>query len=595
MSKKIYIGNLPFSTVDGELHDLFAQYGTVESVHLITDRDTGRPRGFGFVDMSDGADEAIEALHRSSFGGRTINVNEARPRINQPAGAGWDLTPRAESSSPRSLVDPLKLDVTDLQPEPPGEEAATLVLERSPASQKEDVTRPTSGLAAVVADLLQKGNFEQILQIAEAQKDAVAEDPALQKLIEEARSRVESDASLPDSLEARVDALEQELAQIRDQLTESSRWPERFRDLQIRVERAAESTPSDTPPAWHSLSAEELRARLGERGFFLTLPVAEVLWSALRRKRIVVLEGVPGTGKSMLAKLLPEILLEPHSESGKCFSEINAHPELSVEDFIGGRTITHNNRVGPACGPLFDAVLCCHESPDGYWLLLDEFNRCSIDVIFAPLLDAMARPDGTVQHPYMFPDRADEEARIAIPPEFRILGTMNPLDRGLFEISQALLQRIQIVTIPTLRGEEEFEMIQTRVLEPWLSDTAGSNRSPWQDLAADAGRRLQQIAEQVRDLAARPPTSQFAPCELGSRLIMAAMQGFLIRLETDEEITRDGLDAVLDGHMRDEFLSQLKACGTDALEALLSEVFPESDFPQTSEALKSLLEMRRVF
>ena len=80
MSKKIYVGNLPFSATDDEVRELFAQYGTVETVNLITDRDTGRPRGFGFVEMADGADEAISALHQTVMGGRNLNVNEARPR-----------------------------------------------------------------------------------------------------------------------------------------------------------------------------------------------------------------------------------------------------------------------------------------------------------------------------------------------------------------------------------------------------------------------------------------------------------------------------------------------------------------------------------
>lgn len=163
--------------------------------------------------------------------------------------------------------------------------------------------------------------------------------------------------------------------------------------------------------------------------------------------------------------------------------------------------------------------------------MLDEFNRCSVDVIFAPLLDAFARPGGTVQHPYMFPDRDNEEARVGIPPSFRILGTMNPLDRGLFEISQALLQRIQLMTIPALRGEDEYEMIRAREIEPWLGDSGSSDRARWRELASDTGRRLQAIAEQVRDLAADSTDSQFAPCELGSRPVMAALRGFLMRLE----------------------------------------------------------------
>ena len=88
MSKKIYVGNLPFSASDEEIRTMFAEHGTVESVALITDRDTGRPRGFGFVEMSDGADEAIQALHQKEMGGRSLNVNEARPRTERPRNQG---------------------------------------------------------------------------------------------------------------------------------------------------------------------------------------------------------------------------------------------------------------------------------------------------------------------------------------------------------------------------------------------------------------------------------------------------------------------------------------------------------------------------
>lgn len=82
MSKKIYVGNLPFSSTEDELRTLFEQHGTVDSVAVITDRDTGRARGFAFVEMTDadGADKAIQALDGRDFGGREIRVNEARDR-----------------------------------------------------------------------------------------------------------------------------------------------------------------------------------------------------------------------------------------------------------------------------------------------------------------------------------------------------------------------------------------------------------------------------------------------------------------------------------------------------------------------------------
>ncbi len=90
MSKKIYVGNLPFSASDDEIRTLFSEFGDVETVNLITDRDSGRPRGFGFVEMSSGADEAIQALNQKQMDGRSLNVSEARPRKDRgPQRQAW--------------------------------------------------------------------------------------------------------------------------------------------------------------------------------------------------------------------------------------------------------------------------------------------------------------------------------------------------------------------------------------------------------------------------------------------------------------------------------------------------------------------------
>lgn len=81
MAKSIYVGNLPWSATEDEIHSLFAAHGNVLSVKLVTDRETGRARGFAFVEMDDAdATAAVEALDNSSFGGRTLRVNEARPK-----------------------------------------------------------------------------------------------------------------------------------------------------------------------------------------------------------------------------------------------------------------------------------------------------------------------------------------------------------------------------------------------------------------------------------------------------------------------------------------------------------------------------------
>ncbi len=90
MNCKLFVGNLAFSTTEDELRDTFSEIGAVVSAKIITDRETGKPRGFGFVEMTSEEDgqAAIERFHQSSLGGRTINVNVAKPQTARSGGGG---------------------------------------------------------------------------------------------------------------------------------------------------------------------------------------------------------------------------------------------------------------------------------------------------------------------------------------------------------------------------------------------------------------------------------------------------------------------------------------------------------------------------
>jgi RNA recognition motif-containing protein len=91
VGKKLYVGNLTYRTNSSDLEQLFSQHGNVQSAEVITDRDTGRSKGFGFVEMSTDAEAkaAIEALHDHEIDGRRLTVNEARPREPRTGGGGW--------------------------------------------------------------------------------------------------------------------------------------------------------------------------------------------------------------------------------------------------------------------------------------------------------------------------------------------------------------------------------------------------------------------------------------------------------------------------------------------------------------------------
>lgn len=85
MTKRIYVGNLPFSATEADMKTLFSEHGEVTSVSIVSDRETGRSRGFAFVEMEDAsADKAIEALNNAEYSGRKLRVNEARERTTAP-------------------------------------------------------------------------------------------------------------------------------------------------------------------------------------------------------------------------------------------------------------------------------------------------------------------------------------------------------------------------------------------------------------------------------------------------------------------------------------------------------------------------------
>ena len=91
MEAKLYVGNLPYTTVDADLESLFSQAGTVKSAQVIKDRQSGRSKGFGFVEMSstEEAENAITMFHGKDFSGRPLTVNLARPREDRPGGGGF--------------------------------------------------------------------------------------------------------------------------------------------------------------------------------------------------------------------------------------------------------------------------------------------------------------------------------------------------------------------------------------------------------------------------------------------------------------------------------------------------------------------------
>jgi RNA recognition motif-containing protein len=104
----IFVGNLSYQTTQNDLHAAFAAYGNVERVNIVTDRDTGQPRGFAFIEMSDqqGAQAAISQLNGTDLHGRTLNVNEARPKPTGGGGGGYGGGRNSGSGHARNRREP---------------------------------------------------------------------------------------------------------------------------------------------------------------------------------------------------------------------------------------------------------------------------------------------------------------------------------------------------------------------------------------------------------------------------------------------------------------------------------------------------------
>ncbi len=96
MSKNLYVGNLSFSTTADDLTELFSQFGSVSRAQVVSDRETGRSRGFGFIEMNEGGDQAIEKMNGADFQGRKLTVNESQPRGDK-SGFRHSARPRTES------------------------------------------------------------------------------------------------------------------------------------------------------------------------------------------------------------------------------------------------------------------------------------------------------------------------------------------------------------------------------------------------------------------------------------------------------------------------------------------------------------------
>ena len=166
VGKKLYVGNLTYRTNSSDLEQLFSQYGSVQSAEVISDRDTGRSKGFGFVEMSTDAEAkaAIDGPHDLEVDGRRLTVNEARPREPRTGGGGgggwrrWRWRRRWRRRRPRRRIRPATLLITTMRTRPDGCLRALTVPGREPrCSRAERLVRSPRMRADRCSDLMLEG------------------------------------------------------------------------------------------------------------------------------------------------------------------------------------------------------------------------------------------------------------------------------------------------------------------------------------------------------------------------------------------------------------------------------------------------------
>lgn len=360
-------------------------------------------------------------------------------------------------------------------------------------------------------------------------------------------------------------------------------WPERFKVVQRRVDAVLAKPGMAAPPAWLRLSAEELASRLRARGFVGGDALARDVLKALT-KRLVVLRGAPGTGKSTLAMALAAAVLDGAEADVSSFVPMT--PELSIEKAVGGRSITQDKRVGPALGFLTEAVVRCHERKAGFWLILDEFNRGNPDQLLTPLMHCIAAGEGAIEHPNLFPDRSEEAARIPIPPAFRIVATMNHLDRGLFELSSALTDRIAFVDLFPVEGGDERDVLLAAAWNPWRKSAPPQALARGERLLQQAASAILEASATIRRSARDGDDGAARSCTIGARPGIDALRELLDGCVDGRAPDAKQLSDRIDDAIARSFTSRVERYDADTLARIAADFESRNVHPRFVQSLR---------
>jgi len=355
------------------------------------------------------------------------------------------------------------------------------------------------------------------------------------------------------------------------------------RSVEQRVQKALSGTGTlhDLQPT-HHMTPEELCSQLQQEEFFLNLATATKILTGLRTHRILVLEGPPGSGKSRLTRLLSRTF----GTKGE-YTEISLGPDVTTYDLIGGMGLRDGSLV-PHLGSLTDAILRSFENNGVHWLILDEINRADISRILDPILASLTLQDAAaIRHPFIFQDSAQPSARIPMPGSFRILGSINTIDKEhLYSFSNALARRVAFVPVLQPERSAEKQAILLRLHQGSLRSNPAAIRPKQIDAHIE---KILRLAGRLRSISSRPPMREFRVCNVSTGLLISIAETFLQHAISSPAGSRRRFQTALDHAFSDCFLSQQPIHGYELLHQLSREVFqPEWAFPECTKKLSQI-------